>query len=151
MDMVDGIQTPMQKQAVATAEAIAEKYKFTMEDFNMKDMNAIKENRDKFFDSIGKGLNDFGNAFVDYVRTISNNTLNIASVVVLHCVFVPATIAYLTGITERLPSIDSVLLVLLALTIMAANALVKNDRLAILTHMLGFISNSVLLSMVIFK
>jgi hypothetical protein len=117
----------------------------------MQDMNAIKENRDKFFDTIGNGLNEFATGLVDFARTISHNTLNIASVVVLHCVFVPSTIAYLTGLTEKLPSFDSVLLVLLALTIMAANALVKNDRLAILTHMIGFIGNCVLLSMVVFK
>jgi hypothetical protein len=108
-------------------------------------------NYDKFFDSVNKNVSDFFEALVDYAKTISNNTLNIASVVVMHCVFLPSTIAYLNGITEKLPSIDSVILVLLALTIMAANALVKNDRLAILTHMIGFIGNSVLLSMVVFK
>jgi hypothetical protein len=117
----------------------------------MDNMSAIKENRDKLLDTIGNFLTTFGTSLVTFLRTISQNTLNISSVVVLHCVFVPATIAYLTGLTEKLPSIDSVLLVLVALTIMAANALVKNDRLLILTHMLGFIGNCVLLSMVVFK
>lgn len=88
---------------------------------------------------------------VNYIKTLSQQTLNIASVVVLHCVFVPSVIAYNANITQSLPSLDSVILVLVALTIMACNSLVKKDMLAITTHMFGFIGQCVLLSFVIFK
>lgn len=88
---------------------------------------------------------------VNYIKTLSQQTLNIASVVVLHSVFIPSVIAYNTGLTERLPSLDSVILVFIALTIMACNSLVKKDMLAITTHLFGFIGQCVLLSFVIFK
>ena len=93
----------------------------------------------------------FGSECYQYITTLSQQTLNIASVVVLHSVFVPSVIAYNTGLTERLPSLDSVILVLIALTIMACNSLIKKDMLAITTHLFGFIGQCVLLSFVVFK
>lgn len=117
----------------------------------MKDMSAIKFNRDKFFDSIGNFLTNFGNALVEYVKTISERTLSLLAIVILHCIFLPSTLAYLSALSDKLPSLDSVLLVLTALTIMTLHAIVKNDRLLIITHMIGFITNLVILSMVVFR
>lgn len=122
------------------------------DDFSeIKDMSAIKSNRDKFFDSITSILSNFGNSLASYVATIGERTLSISSVVILHIIFLPNLLAYLSAKTEHLPSIDSVILVLVALTIMAFNAILKNDRLLIVVHLLGFIINSAILSMVIFR
>lgn len=115
------------------------------------DMATIKNNRDKMFDDIGNFLSNFGNGLVRYFKTISERTLTISTIVILHSIFLPSTIAYLTALTERTPSIDSVLLVLLALSIMAINAIIKKDMLAICVHMLGFLGNTVLLALVVFK
>jgi hypothetical protein len=93
----------------------------------------------------------FFNDIAMYTKTLSQQTLNIASIVVLHCVFVPSVIAYNTNITQTLPSLDSVLLVAFALSIMAVNSLVRRDMLAITTHLFGFVAQCVLLSFVIFK
>ena len=122
------------------------------DDFSeIKDMSAIKSNRDKFFDSITSILSNFGNSLASYVATIGERTLSISSVVILHIIFLPNLLAYLSAKTEHLPSIDSVILVLVALTIMAFNAILKNDRLLIVVHLLGFIINSAILSIVIFR
>lgn len=117
----------------------------------LHDMSAITNNRDKFFDSVGLQLNNFGNALVTYVSTISERALSLASITILHCIFLPSILAYLNSLSDKLPSLDSVLLVLLALTIMTLHAILKNDRLLIITHMIGFITNSVIFSMVIFR
>lgn len=114
-------------------------------------MSEIKNNRDKFYDGIGKSVNSFGVSLVDYTKTLSQQTLNISSIVVLHSIFVPQIFAYLMNLTEKTPSIDSVLLVVLALTIMAINSMIKRDMMAIFVHLIGFISNVVLLSFVVFK
>lgn len=115
------------------------------------DMNAIKDNRDKFYNGISKSVNAFGVSLVDYTKKLSQQTLNISSIVVLHSIFVPQIFAYLMNLTEKTPSIDSVLLVLLALTIMAMNSMIRRDMMAIFVHLIGFITNVVLLSFVVFK
>lgn len=117
----------------------------------MKDMNAIKSNRDKLFDSIGSFLSDFGNSLLEYISTISERVLSVSAIVILHCIFVPTLLAFLNSLSDKLPSLDSVLLVTIALTIMTLHAIVKNDRLLIITHMIGFITNLVILSMVVFR
>jgi hypothetical protein len=96
-------------------------------------------------------LEAFSTDVAEYITTLSQQTLNIASIVVLHCVFVPSVIAYNSNITQTLPSLDSVLLVAFALSIMAVNSLVRRDMLAITTHLFGFVAQCVLLSFVIFK
>lgn len=117
----------------------------------MKDMSAIKNNRDKFFNEIGILATNFGKSLVEYFSTISERTLSISSIIVLNCIFIPTLLAQLNGLSDKLPSLDSVLLVITALTIMAFHAILKNDRLLILVHMLGFIVNLVILSLVIFR
>lgn len=117
----------------------------------MKDMNAIKENRDKFFNNIGNTLNIFGNSIIEYTNTISERALSVSAIAILHCIFLPSILAYLNAMSDKLPSLDSVLLVLFALTIMTFHAILKNDRLLVLVHLIGFITNSVILSMVIFR
>ena len=117
----------------------------------MKDMSVIKQNRDKFYESIGNTLNMFGNSIIEYVNTISERTLSVSAIAILHCIFLPSILAYLNAVSDKLPSLDSVLLVLIALTIMTLHAILKNDRLLVLIHLIGFISNSVILSMVIFR
>ena len=114
-------------------------------------MAVIKNNKNEMFHSIGICFNKFGNSLVQYFKTISERTLTISTIIILNAIFVPNTIAYLTGLTEHTPSIDSVLLVLLALSIMAINAIIKKDMLAISVHMLGFLGNTVLLALVVFK
>lgn len=119
----------------------------------MKDMNAIKSNRDKLFDSIGNFLSDFG--IFEYIHklimNLSERVLSVSAIVILHCIFVPTLLAFLNSLSDKLPSLDSVLLVTIALTIMTLHAIVKNDRLLIITHMIGFITNLVILSMVVFR
>lgn len=117
----------------------------------MKDMTAIKQNRDKLFDSIGVGFDIFVKSIIEYVNTISERTLSVSAIAILHCIFLPTILANLKGLSDKLPSLDSVLLVLIALSIMTLHAILKNDRLLVLVHMIGFITNSVILSMVIFR
>lgn len=117
----------------------------------IKEMTSIKFNKNKFLETTKELLNSFFTSLASYVKTISERTLSITTVVILHSIFVPSLLAYLNSITEKLPSLDSVILVLSALSIMAFNAILKNDRLLVVTHLTGFIINSVILSMVIFK
>lgn len=113
----------------------------------MNDMNAIKENRDKLFDSIDTWFT----GAIAYLKTLSQHTLNIITIAVLHATFIPQSIAILNGLTEKVPNIDSVMLVFLALSIMVISSLIKKDMIALLVHFCGFIANCVILSMIVFR
>lgn len=114
---------------------------------NLTDMNAIKENRDKLFDTV----DEYFVGFISYLKTLSQHTLNIITIAVLHSTFIPQSIAILNGLTEKVPNIDSVMLIFLALSIMAISAIIKKDMMAIFVHFCGFIANAVVLSMIVFK
>ena len=115
------------------------------------DMSAIKNNRDKLFDSIGNTMSNIGNSIVQYATTISERTLSIIPIVILYCIFVPSYLANLNALSDKLPSLDSVLLVLVALTIMTLHAILKNDRLLLVLHVIGFVVNSTILSMIVLR
>jgi hypothetical protein len=89
--------------------------------------------------------------FVSYFATLSQQSFTVASIAVLHSIFVPTTIAYLGGLTERLPSIDTVLLLLVGLSAMAISSIIKKDMVAVFAHMVGFSGQAILLSIVVFK
>lgn len=103
-------------------------------------MEKFKSNLDMFFDDA-----------VKYLTSFSQKTLNITAIVVLHCTFFPSVLAYYNSITDKVPNLDSVLIVLFALTVMALNSIIRKDMLAITVHILGFVTQCVLLSMVLFK
>lgn len=110
------------------------------DDFSeIKDMSAIKSNRDKFFDSITSTLSNFGNSLASYVTTIGERTLSISAVVVLYCAFLPSFMAYNNAITEKLVSFDIYIMVIFALVVMAIKAILFNDRLLVFVHLIGFI------------
>lgn len=100
----------------------------------------LKESVDGIFEYIHK-----------LIMNLSERVLSVSAIAILHCIFFPTILAYLNAISDKLPSLDSVLLVLVALSIMTLHAILKNDRLLVLVHMIGFITNSVILSMVIFR
>jgi hypothetical protein len=117
----------------------------------MKDLSAIKNNRDKLFDSISNAINIMSNSIIQYVNTLSERTLSIIPIVILYCIFIPSYLANLNLLSDKLPSLDSVLLVSIALFIMTLHAILKNDRLLILIHVIGFVINSIILSMIILR
>jgi len=114
-------------------------------------MNVTKTNRDQFFDSVGNTMNNIGNSIVQYVSTISERTLSVIPIVILYCIFIPSYLANLQALSDKLPSLDSVLLVMIALTIMTLHAILKNDRMLLVLHVFGFVVNSTILSMIVLR
>jgi len=88
---------------------------------------------------------------MNWINTLSERTLTLSAIAVLHCVFVPNMLAFLNHITDKLPSLDSYLLVATALFIMMLRSVVKSDKMAIVIHMVGFVSQLSLLALVLLK
>jgi len=97
---------------------------------------------------------DIGN-FKDFVQNkfshISAETLGWLAILVLHASTIPSLLAVMSGLTDRLPGVDLVLLVWAGLTLLFIKAAVQKDMLNIVTIGVGFIIQAVLMALIFFK
>lgn len=95
------------------------------------------------------------NDFIELVKTkmagIGNDTLNWVSIILGHCVFLPSSLAILTGLTDRTPGLDIVILVQAALMLSFIRSVAIKDGVASVLHGLGWFGQSLLLGMIVFK
>lgn len=96
-------------------------------------------------------LVNFTNFVKDKFSYISQETLGWLSVVVLHASTIPSLLAVMSGLTDRLPGVDLVLLIWTGLTLMFIKAAVQKDMLIMVTVGIGFILQSVMMALIFFK
>lgn len=93
--------------------------------------------------------------FKDFVTNkfsqISSETLGWIAVLVLHSATIPSLLAVMSGLTDRLPGVDLVLLVWTGLTLLFIKAAVQKDMLNLVTIGLGFIVQAAMLALIFFK
>jgi hypothetical protein len=70
---------------------------------------------------------------------------------VLHGATVPSLLAVMSGLTDRMPGVDLVLLVWTGLTLLFVKAAVQKDMLNLVTIGVGFIVQAVLMALIFFK
>lgn len=81
----------------------------------------------------------------------SADTLGWLAILSLHAATVPSLLAVMSGLTDKLPSLDLVLLVWTALVTMFLKAAVQRDMLNLVTIGLGFVIQSTMLALIFFK
>ena len=89
--------------------------------------------------------------FLDHLKKLTADTLGWLAAIVLHCSTVPSLLALMTGLTDRLPSVDIVLFIWAGLILLFARAIVLKDQLNIVTIGTGFIAQAVLMAFILFK
>lgn len=93
--------------------------------------------------------------FKEFITTkfsaISSETFGWLAVVVLHCSTVPSLLAVMSGLTDRLPGVDLVLLVWAGLSLLFVKAAVQKDMLNLITIGFGFIVQAVMMALIFFK
>lgn len=98
---------------------------------------------------------DSMNQFKDFIQTkfskISAETLGWVAVLVLHASTVPSLLAVMSGLTDRLPGVDLVLLVWTGLALLFVKAAVQKDMLNLVTIGFGFIIQAVMMALIFFK
>ena len=82
---------------------------------------------------------------------ISAETLGWMAAIVLHGATVPSLLAVMSGLTDRMPGVDLVLLVWTGLTLLFVKAAVQKDMLNLVTIGVGFIVQAVLMALIFFK
>jgi hypothetical protein len=93
--------------------------------------------------------------FKDFIQNqfshISAETVGWLAVIVLHASTIPSLLAVMSGLTDRLPGVDLVLLVWTGLTLLFIKAAVQKDMLNLITIGLGFIIQAVMMALIFFK
>jgi hypothetical protein len=71
--------------------------------------------------------------------------------IVLHAATIPTLLAVMAGLTDKMPSVDVVLLLWSGLGLLYAKAILQKDTLNIVTIGGGFIVQAVLMVLIFFK
>ena len=86
-----------------------------------------------------------------HLPKVSAETLGWLAVVVIHCATIPTLLALLTGLSDSVPNLDIVLFMWAGLILLFFRAVVMRDMLNIITIGLGFITQAVIMAMILFK
>lgn len=90
-------------------------------------------------------------AVISATSKISSEAVGWISVLVLHAATIPTLLAVMSGLTDRMPPVDLVLMIWTALTLLFVKAAVQRDMLNIITIALGFVMQAVLMALIFFK
>ena len=85
------------------------------------------------------------------VSHISAETFGWLAILVLHAATIPSLLAVMSGLTDKLPGVDLVLLVWSGLTLLFVKAAVQKDMLNVVTIGGGFIVQAVMMALIFFK
>jgi len=87
----------------------------------------------------------------DHLVNISAHTLGLMCIILLHLASVPTLLAVLTGQSDKMPPVDIMLFVWAGLTTIFFKSLFERNYLYIATNCLGFVAQTVLMSLILFK
>jgi hypothetical protein len=87
----------------------------------------------------------------EHLSKISADTLGWLSTIVIHCATIPTLLALMTGLSDHTPNLDIVLFMWAGLMLMFGRAVVLKDSLNIITIGVGFMIQSVLMALILFK
>jgi hypothetical protein len=96
-------------------------------------------------------LEKFRNNISETFSHISAETLGWVAILLLHASTIPSLLAVMSGLTDRMPPVDIVLLVWTGLTLLFIRAAIQKDMLNLITIGVGFIVQSALMAFIFFK
>jgi hypothetical protein len=98
-----------------------------------------------------QNINQLKDFFKSKIGHISAETFGWIAVLVLHASTIPSLLAVMSGLTDRLPGVDLVLLVWTGLALLFVKAAVQKDMLNLVTIGFGFIIQAVMMALIFFK
>lgn len=87
----------------------------------------------------------------NHMAPVSAETLGWMAVILIHSATIPTLLAVLTGLSDRMPTVDLVLLVWSGLVAMFAQACVQKNMLQIITISAGFMVQAALMALIFFR
>ena len=100
---------------------------------------------------INKVLNSATESVKEHFAKISAETFGWVAVILVHLATIPTLMAILTGLTEKTPPVDLVLLAWSGLFLFFVKATISRDLLNIVTIGFGFFVQASLMALILFK
>ena len=85
------------------------------------------------------------------VRPVTAETFAWLAVIFIHAATLPTLVAVLTGLSDRMPTVDMVLLTWAGLSCLFIQAAIQKNMLQILTIAAGFLLQSSLMALIFFR
>lgn len=86
-----------------------------------------------------------------HLSNVSAETLGWIAAIVLHASTVPTLLAVMSGLSDRMPPLDMVLLVWVGLLLLYFRATILKDTLVTVTISIGFMVQALLMALIFFK
>jgi hypothetical protein len=102
-------------------------------------------------EKLEKLLNSSRTWLEQHLPKVSADTLGWLAVILIHCATIPTLLALLAGLSDTVPNLDIVLFMWAGLVLLFFRAVVLRDLLNIITIGLGFITQAVIMAMILFK
>ena len=87
----------------------------------------------------------------DHLKQVSSHTLGWMSIILCHFAAIPTLLAVLLGQSDRLPPVDLMIFIWSALVTMFFKALIEKNVLYISTICMGFVAQTFIMSLILFK
>ena len=87
----------------------------------------------------------------DHLGKISSHTLGWLTIILLHFSSIPTLLAVLMAQNDKLPPVDLMLFVWSALITLFFKSLIERNFLYVATICLGFVAQTVIMSLILFK
>jgi hypothetical protein len=100
---------------------------------------------------INKVLASASESIKEHFARISADTMGWVAVILVHLATIPTLMAILTGLTEKTPPVDLVLLAWSGLFLFFIKAAISKDLLNIVTIGFGFFIQASLMALILFK
>lgn len=87
----------------------------------------------------------------DMFRRLTSEMTGWIAVMIIHASTIPSFISFMTGVNNRLPQIDILLMLWTGLILFFLKAVISKDFLNIITIGLGFAAQAILLALIFVK
>ncbi len=91
------------------------------------------------------------NFLKEHIGHISAHTLGWVTIILMHFASIPTMIAVLLAQSDKLPPVDLMLFVWAALTTLFFKSLIERNFLYVATICMGFLAQTVLMGLILFK
>lgn len=98
-----------------------------------------------------KSIKEFQDFVANRFSHVSQETFGWLAIIFLHASTVPSFLAIMSGLTDRVPPVDMVLLVWVSLTLMFIRSAIQKDMINLVTNGLGFLFQATLLALIFLK
>ena len=86
-----------------------------------------------------------------HLPKVSAETLEWLAVILIHSATIPTLVALMAGLSDNVPNLDIVMFMWAGLVLLFFRAVVLRNLLNIITIGLGFITQAVIMAMILFK